>query len=292
VVLASLGMWLRGACALFAAFVLIACSEPSKTSERRAVSHVERLAKLADEDVEELRRGMPPGGKNLGQIWEGKGDPHADPGAVRRALDRVRSEERDLEIAKGTFFAVTDEKGIVLRSDQAPDQLAGKSLLASFPAIEKVLAGEVLEMRGTMAELAGARTGGDEQWVIAAPVRDAKAIVRGAYVSGWSFRRFAYHLEETLKHDLVAEALRAGESRTKQPLVYVFVFAGPKVYGAPVTPLLNSQTLEALDLVGKTDKGIAFHQQLEITGRGYGLAAARTPKMGRDVGVAVLRSEI
>jgi hypothetical protein len=64
------------------------------------------------------------------------------------------------------------------------------------------------------------------------------------------------------------------------------------VYGAPVTPLLNSQTLEGLNLLGKTDHGIAFHQQLEITGRGYGMAAARTPKMGQDVGVAVLRSEI
>jgi hypothetical protein len=285
-------MWLGRASVVVGAFVLVACTEPSKTSERKAVSHVERLAKLADEDVEELRRGMPHGAKGLGQIWEGKGDPHADPSSVRRALDRVRNENRDLEIAKGTFFAVTDDKAAVLRSDQEPDQLAGKSLVASFGAIEKVLAGEIVEVRGSMAEMAGARTGGDEEWVIAAPVRDAKSVVRGAYVSGWSLRRLAYHLEETLKHDLAADSLRAGESRTKQPLVYVFVFAGSKVYGAPVTPLLNSQTLEALDLLSKTDNGIAFHQQLEITGRGYGLAAARTPKMGKDVGVAVLRSEI
>ena len=112
------------------------------------------------------------------------------------------------------------------------------------------------------------------------------------YVSGWSLRRFAYHLEETLKHDIVEDALKAGDSRTKVPLVYVFVFAGPKVYGAPVTPIVNSEFLQGLNLAAKTEAGGVFHQQLEITGRGYGLAARRAPKMGADIGVAVLRSEI
>jgi hypothetical protein len=291
-VLASQRMWQGEASVVVCAIALMACTDPSKISERKAVTHVERLSKLADEDVEELRRGIPRGAKNLGAIWEGKGSPETDPSSVRRALDRVRNEDRDLEISKGTFFAATDDKGVVLRSDQEPDQLAGKSLMAAFPGLQKVLAGETLEMRGSMAELAGARSGGDEQWLVGSAVRDAKSAVRGAYVSGWSLRRFAYHLEETLKHDLVSEALRAGESRTKQPLVYVFVLAGAKVYGAPVTPLLNAQTLEGLDLLRKTDNGVTFHQQLEITGRGYGLAAARAPKMGPDVAVAVLRSEI
>jgi hypothetical protein len=128
--------------------------------------------------------------------------------------------------------------------------------------------------------------------VIATPIRDAASVVRGMFVSGWSFRRFAYHLEEALKHDFVTEALRAGASRTKLPLVYVFLFAGSRSYGAPVTPLLNSETLDGLGLVVKTEGGVVFHRQLEITGRRYGLAARRAPKMGPDIGVAVLRSEI
>ena len=123
-------------------------------------------------------------------------------------------------------------------------------------------------------------------------MRDRSGVVRGVYVSGWSLRRFAYHLEEALKHDLLADALKSGESRTKMPLVYVFVFAGAKVYGAPVTPLVNAQALEPLALPAKTAGGDVFHQQLEITGRGYGLAARRAPKLGPDAGVAVLRSEI
>jgi hypothetical protein len=268
------------------------CSEPSKVSERKATEHVERLAKLSDDDVEEMRRGMPRAAKALGQIFDGKSDPHADPSSVRRALDRVRNDDRDLSLAKGTFFAVADDKGVVLRSDQEPDQLAGKSLMGAYPALAKVLSGEVVELRKSMPETAGARAGGDEQWVIAAPVRDPQGVVKGIYASGWSMRRFAYHLEETLKHDLVSEALKAGESRTKQPLVYVFVLTGSKAYGAPVTPLVNSETLEQLGLGGKTENGVVFHQQLDITSRGYGLAARRAPKMGTDIGVAVLRSEI
>ena len=268
-----------------------ACTDSAKVSEGKAVAHAERLAKLSDEDVEEVRRGLPQGAKSLGQFWDGKKGPLADPSQARRALDRARDDSRDLAIAKSTFFAMTDDKGMVLRSDQEPDQMAGKSLVASYPDMSKVLAGAAIEMRGSMPETAGARIGGDEQWVAAAPVKDAQGQVRGIYASGWSMRRFAYHLEETLKHDMTSEALRSGEKHVKLPLVYVFVLAGSKVYGAPVTPLVNSETLQKLDLLSKTANDATYHQTIEITGRGFGLAARRTPRMGADIGVAVLRSE-
>jgi hypothetical protein len=279
---------------LLAAFIAVsasACTDSAKISEGKAVAHAERLAKLADDDVEEVRRGLPHGAKSLGQVWDGKKDPMADPSLARRGLDRARDENRDLAVAKSTFFAMTDDKGTVLRSDQEPDILAGKSLVASYPDMAKVLAGEAIETRGSMPETAGARTGGDEQWVAAAPVRDAQGKVRGIYASGWSMRRFAYHLEEALKSDMLSEALRAGDKNVKLPLVYVFVVAGSKVYGAPVTPLVNTETLQKLDLPSKTADGTTFHQTLEITGRGFGLAARRAPRMGPDIGVAVLRSE-
>ncbi|HMI84489.1 MAG TPA: hypothetical protein VK550_10370 [Polyangiaceae bacterium] len=278
-----------GLASLFAT-VTFACTDSAKTSETKAVAHVERLAKLADEDVEEVRRGLPHGAKSLGTFWDGKKD-LVEPSQARRALESVRDEDRDLAMAKSTFFAFTDEKGIVLRSDQEPDLLAGKSLVASYPAMTKVLAGEAIETRGSMSETAGSRTGTDEQWVAAAPVRDGQGTVRGLYASGWSMRRFAYHLEEAIKHDLTTDALRAGDKHVKLPLVYVFVLAGAKVYGAPVTPLVNSETLEKLDLASKTTGDATFHQTIEITGRGFGLAARRATHMGADIGVVVLRSE-
>jgi len=121
--------------------MIAACAEPSKVSERKAVVHVERLAKLAGDDVEELRRGMPRGAKALGPIWTGKSDPHADPGSVAAGSRPGAQRERDLEVSKGTFFAVTDDKGIALRSDQEPDQLAAKSFVVAYPGLTKVLAG-------------------------------------------------------------------------------------------------------------------------------------------------------
>jgi hypothetical protein len=276
--------------ALFAAGA--GCTDSSKISERKATEHADRLAKLADTDVDEVRRGLPLGAKALGQLWDGQADPTADPGAVRRALDRVRDQDRDLTVAKSTFFALTDDKGTVIRSDQEPDALAGRSLTGSYPEAVKVLSGVAVETVGAMAENAGARTGGDQQWVAAAPVRDRAGVVRGMYATGWSFRRFAYHLEEALKHDFMEEALKAHDTRFKAPLIYVFVFVGPEVYGAPVTPLVDSQALQGLDLPAKTADGVTFHQRIEITGRAYGLGAKQVPKLGQSAGIAVLRSEI
>lgn len=275
-------------CAVASVLAVGSCSDPTKISEEQAVLHAERLAKLADDDVEEVRRGLPKGAKALTSVWEGKS--RLDHFAVRQELDRVRGQERDLEIAKSTFFAITDDKGAVLASDQTPDQLAGRPLGEAFPALARVLHGEPVETRGSMPELAGARGGSDEQWVASAPVVDAAGTVRAMYATGWSLRRFAYHLEETLKHDLVEQAVHAG-TKLKLPLVYVFVFAGGKVYGAPVTPLVNAEALEALNLQSRTENAAVFHQKIEITGRAFGVAARRCSKMGSDVGVAVLRSE-
>jgi hypothetical protein len=285
----------RSPITIVTAFCLLAtapgCTDQTKVAEEKAVTHAERLAKLADEDVEEVRRGLPRGAKVLGAAWDGKKDPFVDPSVTRHALERAREGDRDLSRAKSTFFALTDDKGKVLRSDQEPDQLAGKSPLEAFPVLAKVLAGETIEARGSMPELAGAKAGGDEQWFAATPMRDSSGTLRGVYVSGWSMRRFAYHLEEALRSELHSEALRANEGRSKLPLLYVFVLAGPKVYGAPVTPLVNAEALEQLDLASKTASGTVYHQTIEITGRSFGLAAQRAPKMGPDIGVAVLRSE-
>jgi hypothetical protein len=272
------------------AWLVSSCTESAKVSEHKATGHVERLAKLADDDVDEVRRGLPRGAKALGAALFGQAGAGPNHGGVCRAMERVRGDDRDLTVAKSTFFAVADDKGIVLCSDQEPDILTGRDVLAAYPPLQKTLSGETVETMGTMPE-ASVRAGPDEQWLAAAPLRDAAGVVRGMYVTGWSLRRFAFHLEETLKHDFVEEALKANDTRSKQPLVYVFVFAGRKVYGAPVTPLVSAQALEALDLPAKTEGGTLFHQELEIAGRKYGLAARRAKRMGETVGVAVLRSE-
>ena len=87
-------------------------------------------------------------------------------------------------------------------------------------------------------------------------------------------------------------ALKENNTGVKQPLLYVFVFDGKDVYGAPVTPMVDVEALAALDLGAKTAGDVVAHQQIEITGRTYGVAARRTPALGPNAGIAVLRSEI
>ncbi len=286
---------LAGVAMLAAGTAGLGCTNSAKISEEKAAAHVERLAKLADEDVQEVRRGLPRGAQTLGAAWAGTGSsgnpPQGNRPSVCRKLEQARSGNRDLMVAKSTVFALADTQGVVLCSDQDPDALAGKALLPAFPQLRKALEGAPAEAVGAMAELAAKPNLADQQWLVAVPVRDSSDAVRGIYVSGWSYKRFAYHLEETLKHDITIEAIQAKKERFKQPLLYAFVFAGPRVYGAPVTPQINAEALEKLDLPARTTNGL-HHQPLEITGRAFGLAAVRVAALGGDAGVAILRSEL
>lgn len=274
------------------ALAVVGCSNNAKISEEKAAAHVERLAKVADEDVQEVRRGLPRGAQALSAVWAMAGaNPQANRPAVCRKLEQARNGDRDLMVAKSTFFALADAQGVVLCSDQDPDTLVGKTLLSAFPQLRKAIEGTPVETVGTMPEVGAKPNVADQEWLSGVPVRDSSDTIRGIYVSGWSYKRFAYHLEETLKHDITIEAIQAKKDRFKQPLLYVFVFAGPKVYGAPVTPQVNAESLEKVDLPARTANG-PHRQPLEIMGRSFGLAATRIPALGPDTGVAVIRSEI
>ncbi len=75
------------------------------------------------------------------------------------------------------------------------------------------------------------------------------------------------------------------------PLLYVAVFDESGVYGSSQMPEVSEKALLDLKMAEKTSNGSA-HGTLEITGRAYGYAAVRTPKLGPSLGVIVLRSEV
>jgi hypothetical protein len=197
----------------------------------------------------------------------------------------------DLDVAKSTFFSLTDPFGIVLRSEADPDLLAQRSIIEAFPVLKKALDPESgnVEAFGEMSELRGVRKGSDVAWVVAHPVKGSAGALKGIFVTGWSFRRYAYRLEQQAKHDLL-EATEKNDEK-KVPLVYVFVLRGAKAYGAPVTPDVNAEALEQLDPLAKAKAG-TWRGQLEITGRRFGVAIARTPKLADDTGVAVILSQL
>jgi hypothetical protein len=270
------------------AMLATACEDQGKVSEQKAVAEVAKLLPVVKDDVGEVRRGLPEGAKKLGLILDA--DPGNDLAALQRQIQSARAGVVDLDVAKSTFFSFADTSGMVLRSEADPDLLAHHSVVQTFPALKKAAdaASGNVEVFGEMEEMRGVRKGPDTTWVVAHPVKDKDGTVKGMFVTGWSFRRYAYRLEEQAKRDLL-ELAQKNEDK-KVPLVYVFALRGKKAYGAPVTPDVNAEAVEKLDALAKAGTGV-FHGQVEITGRTFGVAAQRTPELAEDTGIAVMMSE-
>ncbi len=274
---------LVAAAALVTSLALPACNSSAKESEAQATHNVERLSALTDADVTEVQKGLPDGAKRLIPLLSGETPPL--PGRVRAEMKKVREAVTVLQLAKSTFFAVVGADGVVLASDLETDGMVGKSITTALPGVEKAKGGYT-ELLGEWDEARGVKTGPDAVWVAAAPIAD-----KGLYVTGWSLRRFAHHLEEQLKTDL-----RHGGNKTqkaaKMPIVYAFVVRGDKAYGAPVVPEVNTKAIEGLQLSSKVKGDAAAHGQLEITNRAFGWAAKRAPKLCDTCVIALLRSEL
>jgi hypothetical protein len=264
-----------------------ACKDQAKESAALAAGDVKAMAELVDKDVGEVERGMPEGAKQLAPLVADGADPRQDIAGVRKGLLRVRRDVTDLLVAKSTFFALADPSGIAIRNDLEEDVMAGKNLLAAFPVLAKAKDGYVA---GT-GSFGGPppRSGPDEDWVAASPVKRADGSVGALLVTGWSYRYFSRHLQEALKTRLL-EASKAAGTEGKLPVYYVAVFDKTGVYSAPTTPQVDEQALAAQDLVAKTASG-PVTGTLSITDRAFGFAASRTPKLAPDTGVVVLRSE-
>jgi hypothetical protein len=260
------------------------CRKTSAVSAEKAREGLGLLTRAALEDLAEVRRGLPQGAELLKDYFAaGKFE---DATAAREVLDRVRNKVQDLRVAKPTFFALVDLGGSVLRTDQAPDLMAGKNLLAAFPELRRALAGEYIETRGVMPEASRVRGRGDGQWAAASPVR-VGAEVKGLYAAGWSWSAYAYRLENHLR-TTVRSALA---EREKEPLVYVYLCVGKDVFGAPVSPEISARRLAEKNLLTSAKGSEPVVLEMEVTGREFGVAFVRVEELGKDVGIAVMRSE-
>jgi len=276
---------------------LPACKDQGKESAARAAGHAASLAELVDRDVAEVERGLPEGAHLVAALMSGadagaaarEPSPVEDASAARAALRKVRRDVADLAVAKSTFFAVADAKLVGVRNDLEQDVMAGLDLGAAFPGLTRATAqGVFATSSGVFPGVKGDRP--DRDWVAAAPIKRPDGTVAGALVTGWSYRYFARHLQESLLKDVRQKALTSGDDG-KIPILYVAVFDATGVYTAPLTPPVNDKALVEADLVGKTAPG-AYQAPLDVTGRTFGLAAVRAPRLGPDTGIAVLRSEI
>jgi hypothetical protein len=267
------------------------CKDQAKESAVRASADVASLGSLVEKDVGEIERGLPEGAKRLSVLLANGADPKGDVAAVRKGLFKVRRDVQDLDVAKSTFFALADASGVAIRNDLEEDVMAGQSLFAIFPALAKAKDAYTTAV-GTFPNAAAGstKTGPDEDWIAGTPVKRDDGSTGAIFVTGWTYRYFARHLQESLKDRLVDDAKKSGEER-KLPVFYVAVFDKTGVYSAPLTPVVDEQALAGQDLLGKTAAGPA-QGTLSLTDRAFGWAALRTPKIAPDTGVVVLRSEL
>ena len=274
---------------VLAVLSLMGCKDQAKESAKLAAKDVDTLADLVDKDVAEVERGMPEGSKRLASLYAGGADPTKDLPSVRQALLKTQRDIPDLNVAKSTFFALVDDKGMGVRNNLEQDAMAGQDLAKQFPGISKALAGEYTETTGAFAGPPGPN-GPDKDWLAASPIKNEQNKVVGLFVTGWSYRRFATHLQEVLKENFQNNLRKSGDTG-KMPVFYVAVFDSAGVYAERTTPKVDEQALADAKLADKTKSG-PYQGTVNITDRDFGYAAKRTPKLGEDVGVVVLRSEL
>src|SRR5258708_2323959 len=130
---------------LISVALLFGCTKTSEVSKQKARAEVELLTKAAIVDVEEVRKGLPAGAKQLEAFFAQPDDKaRNDAAATKEALQSARSRVQDLRTAKSTFFLIADKSGLILRSDLEHDGLAGKNLFAAFD-LKAVLSGKYIE---------------------------------------------------------------------------------------------------------------------------------------------------
>jgi hypothetical protein len=263
-----------------------ACDDSAKKSEQVAVDTLGSISPLIEKDMAVVREGLPESIAFLAKDLPT--DPGADLKGTQESIKRTREHSDKLRLAKSTFFVVTNADGVILRSESDPDDLVDKNIFASFPDLKKALDQKdgVVEQFGEMKEMRGVKKGVDMAWVIAAQL-PGKDKPRGVFASGWSFRAYAYYLEQQAKRFLEDEAKKTPDH--KIPIMYTYVVKAGKAFGAPDTPDENSEAVAKLDLGSKAKSG-PYRTHVEITGRVFGVAAAPVKSLGDDAAVVVVAS--
>ena len=269
----------------------LGCEDTTKLSMERAAEHVAELCSVVEQDVAEVRAGLPKGAALMAEVYAAGKDPADDPNGVAKALARVRAKVQELRVAKSNFFALVEPGGSVVRSDQEQDRLVSRALLKHYPGLKAALGGKYVEALGSMPEAAEVdKSRKDGQWVAASPVVvDDKP--RGLYVTGWSWVSYADRMEFRLRGAVRTQLADAPQGSQNEPLIYVFVIVGERAYGGPATAVVSMDAIAKLRLLGKLDRDAVHSEVIELTGRKYGLAAKRAPALGKDIAVVVLRSE-
>ena len=267
---------------------MMGCRDKEKELEGKLLPAIDEVLPLIERDTKQIREGLPKGAALMAKHLDD--DPAADLEGVKRAIENARAGVDELEVAKSTFFIFVAPDGMVLRGQTEPDLPAGKSLTDAVPDAKKFLKDDagLVEVWGYMEGLRGVNKGGDKQWIVGHPVKSDEGKLLGAFVTGWSLRKYAEYLENHVKIHLTKTA----KDPTKPiPLTYVFVVKGSEAFGAPVTPAENATAVSELGVLEKVASG-SYESVIELDGRRFLWAAKPVPALGEDVAIVLLMSPV
>ncbi len=266
------------------------CVDRGKLSEERATRWVATVAKTATDEIALLEVGLPLGARQFAPLYAHGADATDDLAGVRSGLLRVRGVVPELKRSDSSFFALTTANGLTIRNDLEQDVMAGQDAWKLFPKLREAKSGHAVVDVGLFGGSHPSEP--DRDWVMAAPVNDDAGKFVGTLMGGWTLRRFAFHLQDSLRHALADDQEKSGGT-TKLPIVYVSVFDPAGVVSAPFMPTLDQQALVDLGLLAQTRAaGSVAHGRLSVEGREFGWAATRVAEFEPEGGVVLLWSEI
>ena len=282
--------FLRRTLALVLPIVALGCTDNAKKSAERARVQAEELSVIAASDVDELRRGMPPGAAAVAKTLYGLGTTGpVEPSDVRKSLRRIRSTVPDLRTAKSTFMALATVDGLGIRSDLEEDRIAGIKLFDVFKGLDLARATAAGQSFATTIGTFDAAGGPvvDDDFAAMVPVMQGTEL-KAYLLSGWTFRSFARHLQAQAEQTMV-DKRKTGAETEKAPVLYVAIRDSRGTFGSPTTPKVNLDTIQAMDAtkVSPGSTGV-----LEIEGRVFAWGSAKAPALGENVAIVVLRSDL
>jgi len=266
---------------------LAGCRDKMKEVQPLGDSALEALLPIIERDTKQIRDGLPKGAVELAKHLDE--DPSANREGLRTAIVKARESVKELVVAKSTFFVFVGTDGVVKRAESDPDLAADKSLVEAVPETKAMLdkSEKLVEVFGYMEGLRGVNKGNEMQWIVGSPVV-VEGDLKGAFVTGFSLRRYAEVLENTLK----AKLTEASEKNKRlMPLFYNFILKGDKAYGTAVTPDGNMAAVAEQNPVANMQGG-SFTKEIEVEGRSFYLAAKPAPALAKDAAVAIMLSPV
>jgi hypothetical protein len=276
---------------------LIGCKSKAQKQAEAAVPDLARLEKLvAERHVESIARALPAAATAVGAKLGDKAILPTEAAAITAAIDDVRNKTEDLRSSKRSYFAVCDNTGVIVACDDSSWNVLDRKLGIAFPAIHDVLAGKSSYASGT-----GRYGGADPE---ALTLFGASPIVRGdkpigALICAWEIHEIAEDLQRQLQTDLAMKTVKP-KARAKPkdkyqlaldtPDLWVAVFDKEHTWLQEGAPQPLEDAAKALGLHGKTAGG-DWTGTFDVMNKGWGGAARRFPKLGPEMGVAVLRHD-